>query len=158
MRRQHFQCLQPLFDFQYNSLSHRIYRSPSAQGGTFNGAMAWIQSVVILMASSPPSLLNGALPVTQQATWFTDSRGGSPTAAMLEASLLLLNQAWAQDPDRRAYQQVTGDGDRWRHFFWGWDACWFLDTLSSVGKRMQAGSGGQQNRAVRRDFRGRIPT
>lgn len=42
----------------------------------------------------------------QQATWFTDGRGGSPTAAMLEASLFLLSRAWIQDPYRRAYQQV----------------------------------------------------
>ncbi|CAM9502410.1 unnamed protein product [Scytosiphon promiscuus] len=41
-----------------------------------------------------------------QASWFTDGRGASPTAAMLEASLCLLLQAWAQDPGRRVYQQV----------------------------------------------------
>ncbi|CAN0025105.1 unnamed protein product, partial [Ectocarpus sp. 12 AP-2014] len=42
----------------------------------------------------------------EQATWFTDGRGTAPTEAMLEASFSLLAQAWAQDPDRRAYREV----------------------------------------------------
>lgn len=42
----------------------------------------------------------------EQATWFTDGRGAVPTEAMLEASFRLLTQAWAHDPDRRAYQEV----------------------------------------------------
>ena len=54
-------------------------------------------------------------PSPPQAAWFADSRGASPTPAMLEDALSLLRRAWRLDPDRRAYQEVRNSSGLLHH-------------------------------------------
>ncbi|CAM9980812.1 unnamed protein product [Pylaiella littoralis] len=88
----------------FGSVSSRARTSARRRTRGYGDALEIFQEGLRRFPTSTALLYGASL--AMQASWFTDNLGASPTAAMLEASLHLLNRAWEQDPDRRAYQQA----------------------------------------------------